>query len=201
VHDLPTIPPATTLDDPALLCHAFFSVPSCRDLPSRPGFHLLSEGSLRFMPNRVCHPADWAVVSRCFSLRLSATQLPSAAYRLSSSSIAFRRVATSKPGSTSTMQWPPTRMRISPLTLFALGSTDGHRGIIERVSAAVGVLLARMLVMLLGIIFTIPATGLTWPWQSLVLLMGVVLGGMVASTLASARRLARIRVVEALREL
>jgi len=83
--------------------------------------------------------------------------------------------------------------------LFSEALTIGGFSLL--IGTAVGVLLARMLVMLLGIIFTIPATGLTWPWQSLVLLMGVVLGGMVASTLASARRLARIRVVEALREL
>ncbi|MDQ2809347.1 MAG: FtsX-like permease family protein [Chloroflexota bacterium] len=64
----------------------------------------------------------------------------------------------------------------------------------------VGVVLARLLVLLLGVIFTIPATGLAWPGGALATLVGLVVGGMILSTLLSARRLATLRVVEALRE-
>ena len=61
--------------------------------------------------------------------------------------------------------------------------------------------LARLLVMLLGVVFTIPAKGLDWPSVELASLGGFVLLGMLFSTILSTQRLAKIKVVEALREL
>jgi ABC-type lipoprotein release transport system permease subunit len=58
-----------------------------------------------------------------------------------------------------------------------------------------------MLVMLLGVVFTIPARGLSWPGLELLALAGFVLAGMIVSSRISARRLASLKVVEALREL
>jgi len=58
-----------------------------------------------------------------------------------------------------------------------------------------------MLMMLLGVIFTIPAQHLAWPALQLGVLVGLVIVGMTISTLFSARRLATLKVVEALREL
>ena len=65
----------------------------------------------------------------------------------------------------------------------------------------VGIVLAQLLVMLLGVIFTIPAQTLDWPIGDLAVLGLLVVGGMLVSVSLSARRLARLRVVEALREL
>jgi ABC-type antimicrobial peptide transport system permease subunit len=53
----------------------------------------------------------------------------------------------------------------------------------------------------LGVIFTIPAHGLSVPVFELLSLAVLVVTGMIVSALASARRLARLKVVEALREL
>jgi putative ABC transport system permease protein len=83
--------------------------------------------------------------------------------------------------------------------LFAEAATIG--GLSLAIGAAVGVLLAQMLVMLLSVIFTIPAKGLVWPAAELLVLAGLVTAGMLVSTLVSARRLATLKVVEALREL
>ena len=83
--------------------------------------------------------------------------------------------------------------------LFTEAATIGGLSLI--IGAAVGVLLARMLVLLLGVIFTIPAQGLAWPTAELLTLAGLVMAGMVLSALLSARRLANLKVVEALREL
>ena len=58
-----------------------------------------------------------------------------------------------------------------------------------------------LLVMLLGVIFTIPAQSLSWPVAELALLAVLVVAGMAVSAYVSARRLAYMRVVEALREL
>ena len=55
--------------------------------------------------------------------------------------------------------------------------------------------------MLLGVIFTIPAKGLVWPAAELLGIAALVIAGMLISTLVSARQLARLKVVEALREL
>lgn len=67
------------------------------------------------------------------------------------------------------------------------------------IGVLVGTILARMLVLLLGIIFTIPAVGLIWPYADLLILLAVVCLGMVVSTLLSTRRLAAMQVVESLR--
>lgn len=66
---------------------------------------------------------------------------------------------------------------------------------------AAGVLLAGMFVLLLSVVFTIPPQGMDIPWASIGSLLGIVVLGMLASTLASSRRLSRIKIVEALREL
>jgi putative ABC transport system permease protein len=83
--------------------------------------------------------------------------------------------------------------------LFAEAATIS--GLSLLVGAVGGVGLAFMLVMLLGVIFTIPAHGLSWPVLQLLGLAGMAVAGMIASTLVSARRLAGMKVVEALREL
>ena len=83
--------------------------------------------------------------------------------------------------------------------LFIEAATIGGLSLI--IGTLVGVGLAFMLVLLLGVIFTIPAHGLSVPTTELLLLGVLVLLGMVASALISARRLATLKVVEALREL
>ncbi len=83
--------------------------------------------------------------------------------------------------------------------LFAEAVTIG--GLSLAIGSLVGILLARLLVMLLAVIFTIPARGLIWPGLELLGLAVLVLLGMLTSTLLSARRLASLRVVETLREL
>ncbi len=83
--------------------------------------------------------------------------------------------------------------------LFAEALTIG--GLSLGIGVAVGVLLARLLVLLLGVVFTIPAHNLAWPGLELLALAGFVVAGMIASTWLSARRLATLKVVEALREL
>jgi putative ABC transport system permease protein len=83
--------------------------------------------------------------------------------------------------------------------LFSEAFTIGGLSLV--IGAGVGVLLARMLVMLLGVVFTIPARGLSWPGLELLALAGFVLAGMIVSSRISARRLASLKVVEALREL
>ena len=69
------------------------------------------------------------------------------------------------------------------------------------VGAGVGILLARLLVDLLAVVFTIPAQGLSWPLVELGALAGLAVIGMTTSTWLSARRLGTLKVVEALREL
>ena len=83
--------------------------------------------------------------------------------------------------------------------LFTEAATIGGLSLV--IGFAVGVGLAYMLVMLLGVIFTIPAQQLSWPVVELVILAVLVIAGMTVSALVSARRLARLKVVEALREL
>jgi putative ABC transport system permease protein len=83
--------------------------------------------------------------------------------------------------------------------IFAEAVTIG--GLSMVIGTIIGVGLARLLVMLLGVVFTIPAKGLDWPAVELISLTGFVLIGMALSTLLSTRRLSRIKVVEALREL
>jgi ABC-type lipoprotein release transport system permease subunit len=55
--------------------------------------------------------------------------------------------------------------------------------------------------MLLGVVFTIPAKGLSWPVIELISMTALVVVGMILSTMLSSQRLAKIKVVEALREL
>ncbi len=83
--------------------------------------------------------------------------------------------------------------------LFTEAATIGGLSLV--IGFAVGVGLAYLLVMLLGVIFTIPAQQLAWPVVELVTLAVLVVAGMTVSALVSARRLARLKVVEALREL
>jgi putative ABC transport system permease protein len=83
--------------------------------------------------------------------------------------------------------------------LLAEAATIGSLSIV--IGFVVGVGLAQMLVMLLGVIFTIPARELAFPGMELMVLGALVVIGMSASAWISARRLAQLRVVEALREL
>lgn len=69
------------------------------------------------------------------------------------------------------------------------------------IGSIIGIGLARLLVMLLGVVFTIPAKGLSWPVIELISMMALVVVGMILSTMLSSQRLAKIKVVEALREL
>ena len=82
--------------------------------------------------------------------------------------------------------------------LLAEAATIGVLSLV--LGGIVGLVLAQLLVLLLSVIFTIPAAGLVWPGWELATLAGLVIVGMVLSTLFSARRLAALRVVEALRE-
>jgi putative ABC transport system permease protein len=83
--------------------------------------------------------------------------------------------------------------------LFAEAATIGGLSLV--IGAVVGVALAFLLVMLLGVIFTIPAHWLALPGLELLGLAALVISGMTTSALLSARRLASLKVVEALREL
>ena len=83
--------------------------------------------------------------------------------------------------------------------LLAEAATIGSLSIV--IGFAVGVGLAQLMVMLLGVIFTIPARELAFPGIELLTLGVLVVAGMSASAWISARRLAQLRVVEALREL
>lgn len=83
--------------------------------------------------------------------------------------------------------------------LLAEAATIGSLSIV--IGYAVGIGLAQLLVMLLGVIFTIPARELAFPGIELVTLGVLVVAGMSASAWISARRLAQLRVVEALREM
>ena len=83
--------------------------------------------------------------------------------------------------------------------LFAEAATIGGLSLV--IGAVVGVILANLLVMLLGVIFTIPAHGLSIPGAQLFGLAVVVVLGMSVSAMFSARRLASLKVAETLREL
>jgi ABC-type antimicrobial peptide transport system permease subunit len=69
------------------------------------------------------------------------------------------------------------------------------------IGTLVGIGLAFLLVMLLGVIFTIPAHGLSWPFAGLLILISLVVVGMTISTFIGARRLINLKIVEVLREL
>ena len=83
--------------------------------------------------------------------------------------------------------------------IFAEAVTIGGLSLV--IGSLIGVGLARLLVMLLGVVFTIPASSLDWPTVELGSMTGFILIGMILSTLLSTRRLAKLKVVEALREL
>ena len=83
--------------------------------------------------------------------------------------------------------------------LFTEAATFGGLSSIN--GFVIGVGLVSMLVMLLGVIFTIPAHGLPVPVLELLSLAVLVVARMIVSALVCARRLARHKVVEALREL
>ncbi len=83
--------------------------------------------------------------------------------------------------------------------IFAEALTIGGLSLV--IGSIIGVGLAWLLVMLLGVVFTIPAKGLAWPAIELVSMTGFILVGMMLSTLLSTRRLAKIKIVETLREL
>ena len=83
--------------------------------------------------------------------------------------------------------------------LFAEAATIG--GLSLFIGAIVGTLLARLLVLILAVIFTIPARGLVIPGVELLILAALVIAGMVFSTIISTRRLSSLKVVETLREL
>ncbi len=82
----------------------------------------------------------------------------------------------------------------------ALGATVSHlRRFLFAEAATIGGL--SLLIMLLGVIFTVPTATLEIPWLELGALAALVAAGMAGSTLISSRRLATLRVVESLREL
>ncbi len=83
--------------------------------------------------------------------------------------------------------------------LFAEAGTIGGLSLI--IGAVIGGILAELLVMLLGVIFPIPAHGLIIPGFQLLGLAVMVVFGMSISSLLSARRLASLKVAESLREL
>jgi putative ABC transport system permease protein len=83
--------------------------------------------------------------------------------------------------------------------LFTEAITIGGLSLV--IGAAIGFLIASLLIMLLSVIFTIPAHGLSIPGLQLLELAILVVLGMVAGTLISARRLAKMKVVDVLREL
>jgi putative ABC transport system permease protein len=95
----------------------------------------------------------------------------------------------------------------------ALGANLGHlrrflfaeasliAGLSLILGTGVGILLAHLLVMLLGIIFTIPPNGLSWPGLELLVMGASVVAGMLISVLVCAHQLGTLRVVEVLREL
>jgi ABC-type antimicrobial peptide transport system permease subunit len=83
--------------------------------------------------------------------------------------------------------------------LFTEAITIGGLSLV--IVTAIGFLLASLLVILLGVIFTIPAHGLVVPGLQLARLAALVVLGMIAGTLLSACRLARLEAVEVLREL
>lgn len=83
--------------------------------------------------------------------------------------------------------------------LFAEAAAIGGLSLV--VGAAIGLVLARLLVTLLSVIFTIPAVAPVAAWQELGILFALVSAGMILSALWSGRSLSRLQVVEVLREL
>ena len=90
---------------------------------------------------------------------------------------------------------------LKQLRRFILAEAITIGGLSLVIGSVIGIGLARLLVMLLGVVFTIPAKGLAWPVLDLSSLAVLTLLGMFLSAWLSSRRLASIKVVEALREL
>jgi putative ABC transport system permease protein len=90
---------------------------------------------------------------------------------------------------------------LKQLCSFILAEAITIGGLSLVIGTVIGIGLARLLVMLLGVVFTIPAQGLAWPMADLAMLIGLALLGMFVSAWLSSRRLASVKVVEALREL
>ncbi len=83
--------------------------------------------------------------------------------------------------------------------LFAEATAIGGLSLV--VGAGIGFILARLLVTLLSVIFTIPAVAPVAAWPELGILFALVSAGMILSALWSGRSLSRLQVVEVLREL
>jgi|GEM_PF-527599 len=90
---------------------------------------------------------------------------------------------------------------LKQLRSFILAEAITIGGLSLVIGTVIGIGLARLLVMLLGVVFTIPAQGLAWPLADLATLVGLALLGMFVSAWLSSRLLAGVKVVEALREL
>jgi ABC-type antimicrobial peptide transport system permease subunit len=69
------------------------------------------------------------------------------------------------------------------------------------IGLALGIALAQLLVLLLRIVFTVPTGNTIYPFGELAGLCAAVIIGMSLSTLLSTRRLNRLKIIEALREL
>ncbi len=83
--------------------------------------------------------------------------------------------------------------------IFAEAATIGVLSLI--IGLILGAGLAQLLVLLLRIVFTVPTQTPIWSLPDLGALALLVIVGMVISTLLSTRRLSRLKVIEALREL
>ena len=90
---------------------------------------------------------------------------------------------------------------LSQLRRFLFAEAATIAGLSLVIGAVVGMILASLLVMLLSVIFTIPAHGLAFPALKLALLGISVVAGMFISTRLSAHRLTSLKVSETLREL
>jgi putative ABC transport system permease protein len=90
---------------------------------------------------------------------------------------------------------------LKQLRRFILAEAITIGGLSLVIGTIIGIGLARLLVMLLGVVFTIPAQGLAWPMLDLATLLGLAFLGLFISAWLSSRRLASVKVVEALREL
>ncbi len=83
--------------------------------------------------------------------------------------------------------------------IFAEAATIGILSLV--IGLVLGAALAQLLVLLLRIVFTVPTQTPIWSVHELGGLLVLVVGGMLISTLLSTRRLGKLKVIEALREL
>jgi putative ABC transport system permease protein len=91
-------------------------------------------------------------------------------------------------------------IRFGQLRSLVLGEAGLVAALSLIVGGLVGTAMAYMFVQILGSLFTIPPTSLTFPAQQLTTLAVLVLGGMGISGLLAARSLGRLSPVELLRE-